>query len=228
MSGAPSLLAVLGGTGALGGGLAIRAARAGIPVIIGSRTKEKGEQAAAAIKAEVPEADVRGTDNAEAAATGEMVVVTVPFAHQADTLAAIAPHVGGKIVVDTTVPLMPPKVARVQLPEEGSAAARAARTLGPDVRLVTGFHNISAQKLREEGPVACDVLVFGDEVEARQAVVDFADRLGLRGLHGGVLDNSVAAEAMTSVLIAINKRYKVAEGAGVRVTGLDKGEGADG
>nr|WP_211110287.1 NADPH-dependent F420 reductase [Acuticoccus mangrovi] len=213
-------MAIVGGTGALGGGLAIRAARAGCPVVIGSRTAQKAEAAAAALRETVPDADVVGLENAAAAAAGEMVVVTVPFASQADTLAAIAPMVGGKVVVDTTVPLVPPKVARVQLPPEGSAAQRAAKALGEGVRLVTGFHNVSAKKLGEEGPVACDVLVFGDDVDARQLVVDLANAIGLRGLHGGVLDNSAAAEALTSVLIAINKRYKVAEGAGIRITGL--------
>lgn len=213
-------LAIVGGSGALGGGLALRAARAGLPVIIGSRTAEKAAEAAAAIQAEVPGSDVRGLENVEAAKAGGMVVVTVPFASQAATLAAIAPHVAGKIVVDTTVPLVPPKVARVQLPAEGSAAACALKALGPDVRLVTGFHNVSAQKLRAGGAVGCDVLVFGDEPDARQSVIDLCDRMGLRGIHGGVLDNAAAAEAMTSVLIAINKRYKVAEGAGIRITGI--------
>ena len=213
-------LSIVGGSGALGGGLALRAARAGLTVIIGSRTAEKAAEAAATIAAEVPGADVRGLENAQAAEAGDIVIVTVPFSSQAATLMAIAPHVAGKIVVDTTVPLMPPRVARVQLPAEGSAAACAAKALGPDVRLVTGFHNVSAQKLRGDGPVGCDVLIFGDEPEARQAVVDLVGTMGLRGIHGGVLDNAAAAEAMTSVLIAINKRYKVAEGAGIRITGI--------
>ncbi len=214
-------LAILGGSGALGGGLALRAARAGIPVVIGSRTAEKAAEAAASVAAVVPGAAVRGAENLAAARDGGMVLVAVPFASQAETLAAIGPHVAGKIVVDTTVPLVPPRVARVQMPPEGSAAACAARALGPDVRLVTAFHNVSAQKLRGDGPVGCDVLVFGDEPEAREAVIALAARMGLRGLHGGVLDNAAAAEAMTSVLIAINKRYKVAEGAGIRITGVD-------
>ncbi|MGX1308149.1 NADPH-dependent F420 reductase [Amorphus suaedae] len=217
-------LAIVGGSGALGGGLALRAARAGVPVIIGSRTAEKAAEAAAAIVADVPSAVVRGLENADAAKAGDMVIVAVPFASQAATLAAIAPHVAGKIVVDTTVPLVPPKVARVQLPAQGSAAACAASALGDAVRLVTGFHNVSAQKLRGDGSVGCDVLVFGDEPEARQAVIDLAGRMGLRGIHGGVLDNAAAAEAMTSVLIAINKRYKIAEGAGIRITGIDEAQ----
>ncbi|MFC3227796.1 NADPH-dependent F420 reductase [Marinibaculum pumilum] len=219
-AGAQTVLAIVGGSGALGGGLALRAARAGIPVIIGSRTAEKAAEAAASVAAAVPGAAVQGVENVAAAKAGDMVLVAVPFASQAETLAAIAPHVAGKIVVDTTVPLVPPKVARVQLPPEGSAAACAAKALGPEARLVTAFHNVSAQKLRGEGPVGCDVLVFGDEPEARAAVIELADRMGLRGLHGGVLDNAAAAEAMTSVLIAVNKRYKVAEGAGLRITGI--------
>jgi len=225
MSSDTPTLAIVGGSGALGGGIAMRAARAGLAVILGSRTAERAAEAAATLSADVPGADVRGMENAEAAKAGDIVIVTVPFASQAETLAAIAPFVAGKIVVDTTVPLMPPKVARVQLPAEGSAAACAAAALGEGVRLVTGFHNVSAQKLRGGGPVGCDVLVFGDEPEARQVVVDLAGTMGMRGVHGGVLDNAAAAEAMTSVLIAINKRYKVTEGAGLRITGI--GESTD-
>ncbi|MEQ8347206.1 MAG: NADPH-dependent F420 reductase [Sneathiellaceae bacterium] len=214
------IIAVVGGSGALGSGLALRAARAGLTVVIGSRTADKAAAAAAAVAEKIPGAAIRGAGNLDAARAGDIVLVTVPFESQAATLAAIAPHVAGKIVVDTTVPLVPPKVARVQLPTEGSAAARAAAALGPQVRLVTGFHNVSAAKLQGDGPVGCDVLVFGDEPEARQAVIEIAGRMGLRGVHGGVLDNAAAAEAMTSVLIAINKRYKIAEGAGIRITGL--------
>jgi NADPH-dependent F420 reductase len=128
--------------------------------------------------------------------------------------------VAGKIVVDATVPLVPPRVARVQLPASGSAAAIAAQALDGAARLVTAFHNVSAQKLRGDGPVPCDILVFGDDVEARDAVIGVIARIGLRGLHGGPLANAVAAEAMTSVLISINRRYGVAEGAGIRITGI--------
>ncbi|TCT05000.1 NADPH-dependent F420 reductase [Aquabacter spiritensis] len=216
----PQTIAVIGGSGALGGGIAARLALAGLCVVIGSRTAERAEAAAEALRRETGCARVRGCANCDAAATGDLVIVAVPFASQDETLRAIAPNVAGKIVIDTTVPLLPPKVARVQLPREGSAAARAAAALGPDVRLVTAFHNVSAQKLRSGGPVGCDVLVFGDDTDARSSAVVLIEALGLRALHGGPLANSAAAEAMTSVLIAVNRRYGVAEGAGIRLTGI--------
>lgn len=218
------VIAVIGGTGALGGGLAWRYARAGYEVVIGSRTSDKAVGAAEAIAAGTGAA-VTGHDNRAAAEAGTFVLVAVPFANQVDTLRQIAGAVRGKIVVDTTVPLVPPKVARVQLPQEGSAAAIAADVLGPDVRLVTAFHNVSAEKLRGTGEIACDVLVFGDDVAAREAAVETIARIGLRGVHGGPLANSAAAEALTSVLIVINRRYKVEGGAGIRIAGLEEAAG---
>lgn len=215
-------IAIIGGTGALGVGLAMRLARAGYEVVIGSRTSEKASRVAAEIVSETDAERVRGVDNVTAAQIADLVIVTVPFASQAETLRSIASEVKGKIVVDTTVPLVPPKVARVQLPQAGSAAAIAAQVLGVETRLVTAFHNVSAQKLRNGRPVGCDVLVFGDNVEAREVVVGLVARLGMRALHGGPLANAVAVEALTSVLISINKRYQVVEGAGVCITGIDK------
>ncbi|MCE3284149.1 MAG: F420-dependent reductase, partial [Steroidobacteraceae bacterium] len=124
----------------------------------------------------------------------------------------------GKIVVDTTVPLVPPRVMRVQLPPEDSAAAIAQAVLGADVKVVSAFHNVAAHKLAADRPVECDVLVFGDDKGAREAVIGLVEQCGLRGLHAGALVNSTAAEALTSVLIFLNKTYAV-DGAGVRITG---------
>lgn len=213
------LIGIVGGSGALGGGLVMALARAGLDVAIGSRDAAKAVAAAAEISAATGR-PVAGFDNRACASKADIVVVAVPYASQADTLAAIAPLVSGKIVVDTTVPLVPPRVARVQLPPEGSAALRAQQVLGPHVRLVTGFHSISAQKLRGGATSGADVLLFSDDVGARDTVAGICSRLGLRGIHAGPLANSVAAEALTSVLIGINKRYNVTEGAGIRVTGL--------
>jgi NADPH-dependent F420 reductase len=126
--------------------------------------------------------------------------------------------VAGKIVIDTTVPLMPPKVMRVQLPAEGCAAVRAHVLLGDNVSIVSAFHNVSAGRLATDEAIDCDVLVFGDKRDARQVAVDLAAAAGLRGLHAGVLSNSAAAEALTSVLIFLNKYYSV-DGAGIRVSG---------
>jgi 8-hydroxy-5-deazaflavin:NADPH oxidoreductase len=156
--------------------------------------------------------------NADAAAMADLVIVTVPFSAQASTLEDIKPHVAGKIVVDTTVPLVPPKVMRVQLPPEGSAAVKTAAILGEGVRVVSGFHNVAAHKLAQDVDVDCDILVFGDEKTARAEVVALADAIGLRGIHAGALVNAAAAEAMTSLLIFINKNYQV-DGAGIRITG---------
>lgn len=206
-------IAVVGGTGHLGAALAWRLARAGRSVIIGSRQAE-----AAQAKASELGHGLRGMTNADAAARADVVIIAVPFSAQDATLSEIRPHVAGKIVVDTTVPLVPPKVMRVQLPAEGSAAARAASLLGEDVRVVSAFHNVAAHKLAKDVPVECDVLVFGDDKAARGQVVALADAIGLRGLHGGALVNSAAAEALTSILIFLNKTYKV-DGTGVRITG---------
>jgi len=206
-------VAVIGGTGNLGAALAKRLAAAGRRVLIGSRDAERARAAAAQLGASLG----AGT-NAEVAAAADVVILAVPFASQRTTLQDIAPHVAGKIVVDTTVPLVPPKVMRVQLPPEGSAALIAQQVLGPSVRVVSAFHNVAAHKLATDEKVECDVLVFGDDRKARDVVVALADACGLRGVHAGALANSVAAEALTSIIIFINKTYAV-DGAGVRITG---------
>ena len=206
-------IAVVGGTGNLGAAIAWRLARAGYEVIIGSRKAEAAVEKAAELGQ-----GLKGMANADAAAAAGLIIVTVPFAAQENTLADIRPHVAGKIVVDTTVPLMPPKVMRVQLPAEGSAAARAEAMLGEGVTMVSAFHNVAAHKLSQDIDVGCDVLVFGDDKAARAKVVALADAMGLRGLHAGALVNSAAAEALTSILIFMNKTYQV-DGAGIRITG---------
>jgi NADPH-dependent F420 reductase len=210
-------IALIGGTGALGAAIARRLAKAGESVILGSRDPAKAAAAASALQAETGR-PVQGLGNAEAAAAASIIIVTVPFASQETTLAEIAAGCRGKIVVDTTVPLMPPKVMRVQLPLEGSAAVRAQKLLGEGVTVVSAFHNVAAHKLATDAPVECDVLVFGDERAAREQVLRLVAQCGLRGLHGGALVNSAAAEALTSVLIFLNKTYAV-DGAGVRITG---------
>jgi NADPH-dependent F420 reductase len=206
-------IAIIGGTGKLGAAIARRLAKAGRKVIIGSRSAQSAERAAAELGL-----GLAGLANADAAKAAGILIVTVPFAAQEQTLAEIAPHAAGKIVVDTTVPLVPPKVMRVQLPPEGSAAQRAQKMLGPDVRVVSAFHNVAAHKLATDQDINCDVLVFGDDRSARAEVVTIVAQTGLRGIHGGALANSAAAEALTSVLIFINKTYQV-DGAGVLITG---------
>ena len=206
-------IAIIGGTGKLGSALARRWARSGLHVLIGSRTAE-----AAVTAATTTGFGAEGCDNASAAARGDIVVLTVPFAAQDATLDQIAPHVAGKLVIDTTVPLVPPKVMRAQMPPEGSAAMRTQRRLGPDVIVASGFHSVAAHKLALDARVECDVLAFSDDMAARATVVALAGRAGLRGIQAGPLANSVAAEAMTSVLIFLNRTYRI-DGAGLRITG---------
>ena len=217
MSEMTPLIAVIGGTGDLGSAIARRLVKAGERVVIGSRDPAKAEATATRLAAESSRA-VGSASNAEAAQQADLIILTVPFASQEATLRDIAPAVVGKIVVDTTVPLVPPKVMRVQLPAEGSAAIRAQKILGEGVRVVSAFHNVAAHKLATDDPVDCDVLVFGDDKAARESVLRVVAACGLRGLHAGVLANSAAAEALTSILIFINKQYAV-DGAGLRITG---------
>jgi NADPH-dependent F420 reductase len=207
-------IAVIGGTGHLGKGIARRLAKAGHQVTIGSRAAEKAEGIAAEIGH-----GTKGAANDDAARGQDVVIVTVPYENQEATLKQIRDQVGSAIVVDTTVPLVPPKVMRVQLPAKGSAAAEAREHLGPDVRFVTAFHNVAAHILDSDARVDCDVLVFSDDVEARNTVVGLVGDMELRGLSGGALVNSAAAESITSLLIYMNKTYK-ADGAGIRFTGL--------
>lgn len=210
-------VAVIGGTGQLGRALATRWAGAGIDIRIGSRDAAKAQQVARELTASTG-MSVAGGSMLEAAEAAGIIVVAVPFAAQAETLAEIRPATTGKIVLDTTVPLMPPKVMRVQLPAEGSAAVRAQQLLGSETTVVSAFHNVSAAKLARAGAVDCDVLVCGDSPAARRVAIALVEAAGLRGLHAGALVNSAASEALTSVLILINKTYSV-EGAGVRITG---------
>lgn len=208
---------MIGGTGALGGGLARRWAKSGHRVIIGSREAGKAQEAAETVKAEVG-GDVSGMENGAAAAAAEVVALTVPFSNQQPMLEVIKDGVQGKILIDATVPLVPPKVGRVQLPPEDSAAVRAQAFVGEGVKVVAAFQNIGAEHLHSGHAIECDVLVSGDDVDARELVVGLVEDAGLKGWHAGPLANSTAAEALTSILITINRRYKIA-GAGIRITG---------
>jgi 8-hydroxy-5-deazaflavin:NADPH oxidoreductase len=217
------VVAVVGGTGNLGAAIARRLAQAGYPVIVGSRDAARARVGAATLS-EALSTPIRGASNAEAARHASIVIVAVPFASQEQILADIRSSVTGKIVVDTTVPLVPPKVMRVQLPAEGCAALLAQKVLGEGVTVVSAFHNVPAHKLAIDQDVECDVLVFGDHKDAREQVIQLVVACRLRGLHGGPLANSAAAEALTSVLIFINKNYSV-DGAGIRITRISRGSG---
>ncbi len=213
-------IGVLGGTGKEGSGLAYRWALAGHDVVIGSRDAGKALAGAAELNQLLGgKAVVRGASNAEAA-QAHVVVLTVPYAAQLATAESVAGALAGKILIDVTVPLAPPKVDRVQLPNGESAVVALQRKLGPLVKVVSAFQNVSATHLKDPAhEVDCDVLVCGDDADAREVVIGLAHDAGLRAWHAGVLANSIASEALTSVLIAINKRYKVA-GSGIRITGI--------
>jgi NADPH-dependent F420 reductase len=213
-------IGVLGGTGQEGSALALRWAKAGHNVILGSRDAAKAGTTAKQMNLEIGAVRVSGASNKEAAATADIIVLTVPFSAQRATIEDVHDELSGKLLIDATVPLVPPKVARVQLPPEGSAVAAIQRLLGETVRVVSAFQNVSAHQLKNPSHrVECDVLICGDDVAAREIVVGLAADIGLRGIHAGPIVNSAAAEALTSILIAINMRYK-SSGAGIRITGI--------
>jgi NADPH-dependent F420 reductase len=214
-------IAVLGGTGAQGSGLALRLAAAGHAVTIGSRNAEKARTAAAELSRRLDGKTVAGLDNRQAAAGAEIILLTVPYAAERASVEEVRDQLDGKMLVDATVPLVPPKVSVVQLPEGQSAVAAIQQMLGSQVRVVSAFQNVSAQHLTLDHDVDCDVLVCGNDRAACEIVIGLCEDIGLRGLYAGTIANSAAVEALTSVLIAINRRYKVA-GSGIRITGLPK------
>jgi len=217
-------IGIVGGTGDLGRGLAVRLAKAGHPLIIGSRNAEQAVSSAEAVSAVLADRGIEhpaisGADNVATAQQGDIVFVTVPFGAHQPTLESIRDAVQGKVVVDATVPLVPPKVARVQLPAEGSAGQIAQTLLGEAVHVVSAFQNVAAAHLQADMEIPCDVLVTGNEKSARQSVIDLIESMGMRGFHAGLINNAAAAEALTSILININKQYKTH--AGLRLTGID-------
>ncbi len=223
MSNLKPVIAILGGTGDLGTGLARRWAQAGYRVIIGSRTQEKADAAVSDLKSVMQErgvtaVTVEARENLAAAQAADIVAMTVPFSHHSSTLELVKPALQGKILIDVTVPLVPPKVARVQLPEQGSAGQIAQELLGEDVQVVSAFQNVAAHHLQEGLGLECDVLVCGDKKDARAQVIELVEAAGMRGFHAGSIANAAAVEAMTSVLIFVNKQYKCH--AGIKLTGL--------
>lgn len=216
-------LAILGGTGKEGAGLAMRWALHGYRVIIGSRSAEKAEKRAMEMNGELGADYLTGFANAEAADRADIVILSVPYsAHQA-TLAGVREQCQGKILVDLTVPLQPPEITKVNLPGGGAAALEAQALLGPGATVVAAFQNVSAVKLKQLGqPVDCDVLVCADDRAAQSAVVELVEAAGMRAVNAGGLKNAVAAESLTPVLLHINRTYGV-QGAGIRITGLDDG-----
>ena len=211
-------IAVLGGTGHLGGGLVYRWCKAGLDIVIGSRSKPKAAEAAEAVAERVPGASVRSMTNEEAASEADIVVLSVPFSHQKQALEAIRDHVQGKIVIDTTVSLVPPKVWTVQLPPDGCAGVIAQKILGDGSRVVSAFQNVAASHVNSDCQIHCDVLVCGNDEDARQQVIELANLAGMKAWHAGPIENAAAAEALTSVLISLNRHHKI-RGSGIVITG---------
>jgi hypothetical protein len=219
MISASKKIAIIGGSGALGAGLAKRWAKKGHNIIIGSRDEQKAAEAASRLNEEAGVENIVGMENKRASEEVDIIVLTVPFSNHMSTLSLIAPALEGKILVDVTVPLVPPKVRTVHIPEGGSCAKSAQEFLGKGVRVVSAFQSVAATHLDDlDHDINCDVLVCGNDPEARETVVQLALDAGMKAWHAGVIANSIVAEAMTSSLIFINNRYKI-DGAGLRITG---------
>ena len=215
-------IAVLGGTGKEGKGLGYRWARAGYQVLIGSRYSEKAVTIASEIMELLEgESSVVGTTNLEAAQQADIIVVTVPYSGHRELLESVKDALKGKLVIDTTVPLVPPKVSKVQMPAAGSAAQEAKEILGDNVEVVAAFQNVSYEHLLGDEEVECDVLVTGSSKRARQEALTLVEAAGLIGWDAGPIENSVVVEGLTSVLININKQYGSTH-AGIKITGAQK------
>ena len=211
-------IAVIGGTGGLGSALALRWGQAGYNIFIGSRNKRKANLAAHNLNKILGNKTAFGLSNSEAANAAEIIVLAVPFSNHKKIIEEISEAAQGKIVVDTTVPLVPPKVSRVHLPEMGSVAKQAQDILGKNVRVVSAFQTISAAHLAKDIRIEGEVLVCGNNVEARTCVITLVEAVGLKGWHAGPIDNSVVSESLTPILIFLNKRYEM-EGTGIRIVG---------
>jgi len=214
-------IAILGGTGREGKGLAYRWAKAGYDVVIGSRTSEKALASAREINALLATPSVAAMDNLSAAQTAQVIVITVPYAAHREILTAVKEAAQGKLLIDVTVPLVPPRVTRVQMPPAGSAALEAREILGEGVEIADAFQNISHEHFLGEGNTGCDVLVTGSSREARARTLELVQAAGLTGWDAGPIENSSVIEGLTSVLIHINKQYG-STNAGIRITGVER------
>ena len=209
-------IGVLGGSGALGSGLSYRLGKAGYQVVIGSRNPGKASEKVNEINQRLKQEKISIESNYLAAEKSDLVILAVPFSNHRVIVEEIAPVVQNKIVLDTTVPLVPPKVARVQLPEYGSVAKKTQELLGKEVRVVSAFQNVAASHLVEDDALTGEILVFGNNKDAREIIIGLIQEIGMKGWHAGSIDNSVVAESMTSVLIFMNKFYNM-EGAGINI-----------
>jgi len=225
MSAAPSRpIAILGGTGHAGLGLALRWARAGETVIIGSRDAQRAQAAAALVKLSTGgQTNVSGMENSAACGAADILVLTVPFEGQAALLKQLKPAIGpGSVLIDVTVPLaagVGGRASRTLGVWQGSAAQQAAELVPEEVSVVAAFHNVSADLLNGDAPLDCDVIVCSDDPDAAQLTRELAAKIpGIRAIDGGKLENSRIVEQITALLIGLNIRHK--GHAGIRITGL--------
>lgn len=218
-------IGIIGGTGKEGKGLAYRWVQAGHHVMIGSRQYEKAQRAVdtlTEIFGEKPE-NLQGMENREAVAACEIAVLTVPYAAHRPTLEDLKDVLQGKILIDVVVPIVPPKVTKVQMPPEGSVAQQAQEILGDSCNVVDAFQNISHERLMGKGDVDCDVLVSGKGKAAREVVMSLVEDAGLKAWDAGPIENAVVVEGLTSILIGLNIQHHV-HASGIRITGIPKNE----
>lgn len=215
-------IAILGGTGEQGPGLALRWAMAGEEIIIGSRSRERAEKVAAELNAEMGKPLIRGMENPQAAAAADIVVLTVPYTAHLSTLKSVKAQVQAKTFIDVSVPLDPDNPRRMKMPPAGSATKEAQAYLGPETKVVAAFQNVSAHLLRDhQQAIDCDVLVCGNDGEAKKTVIGLVAKMGLSAIDAGPAESARVVEGLTSILIRLNIRYKV-KGSGIRITGIPR------
>ena len=209
----------IGGTGEEGMGLAYRFAKAGHACVIGSRSIEKAQGAVAELLEKDASLPLRAATNADAAAQGEIVVVTTPYSAQADTLPPLATALAGKIVVSTVVPMAFAEGRASLMPVQEGSAAQQEQALLPGSTVVAAFQNLSAKKLLRGAPIEADVVICADDAAAKQRVIELAGAIeGARGIDGGPLANAQLVEGITVLLVAVNRAYKTQ--AGIRIAGI--------
>jgi NADPH-dependent F420 reductase len=217
-------IAILGGTGKEGKGLAFRWVTAGYEVIIGSRVVEKAQNAVNELKQILDpnkQELLKGSTNDTAADEADIIVLTVPFEAHKVMLETLKDQIKNKILIDVTVPIVPPKFTKVQMPPAGSAAQEALEILGFEAKVASAFQNISYERLLNEKDIECDVLVSGTDKETREMVLKLVDDAGMIGWDAGPIENSVVAEGLTSILININKQFG-SHTAGIKITGVNR------
>jgi NADPH-dependent F420 reductase len=219
-------LGIIGGTGNEGKGLAYRWVQAGHEVIIGSRQQEKAQKAVEEVLTRlegVKDINLSGMVNRDAVKACDIAVITVPYAAQRPTLEDLKGELDGKILVNVVVPIVPPKVTKVQMPPDGSSAQEAQNILGENCQVVDAFQNISHERLFGQGDVDCDVLVCGKGKAAREVVLGLVADTGLKGWDAGPIENAAVVEGMTSILIGLNIKHHV-HASGIRITGIPEKE----